>query len=195
MVDTFRSALRPALVMTLGFALLLCGAYPALITGLAQWALPRQANGSLLIRHGQIVGSELLAQGFASPAYFHPRPSAAGANGYDASASSGSNLGPASKVLADRIAKDASTLRNGTGQRVPADLVTTSASGLDPHITPEAALFQVARVAHARHLPEAQVAALVRKAVEEPLAGVLGAPRVNVLRLNLALDATATTGA
>jgi len=192
MLSTFASALRPSLVMTAGFALLLGGAYPALVTGAAQVLFPHQANGSLIVQGGTVIGSDLLAQGFASPRYFHPRPSAAGSAGYDASASSGSNLGPNSKVLAERIAKASAS---PDGKRVPPDLVTTSASGLDPHISPEAALYQVERVAAARHLAVAQVKTLVAAHIEAPLGSVLGEPRVNVLRLNLALDAAASKGA
>ena len=188
MLSTFASALRPSLVMTAGFALLLGGVYPALVTGAAQALFPAAAHGSLIEKNGTVIGSDLLAQGFASPRYFHPRPSAAGSAGYDASASSGSNLGPSSQALADRVTKDVASLTQD-GHRVPPDLVTTSASGLDPHISPEAALLQVDRVAAARHLPKARVEALVRSAIETPLAGVLGESRVNVLLLNLALDA------
>jgi len=195
MLSQVTSALRPAAVMTLGFALVLGAAYPALVTGVAQVAFPHAANGSLVTRGGTVIGSELLAQGFAAPGYFHPRPSAAGSAGYDASASSGSNLGPASAVLAERLAKDTAAPRNETGQKVPADLVTTSASGLDPHISPEAAFYQVDRVAKARGMATDRVAALVRAAVEMPLGGVLGEPRVNVLQLNLALDEAARKGA
>lgn len=192
MLKTFASALRPSLVMTAGFALLLGGVYPLLVTGLAQLAFPYQANGSLIKRDGQVIGSEWLAQGFAAPGYFHPRPSAAN---YDASASAGSNLGPSSQALADRVAKDSAALAAQNQQAVPPAMVTTSASGLDPHISPEAALYQVPRVAAARHLPAAQVEALVRAAIEPPLAGVLGENRVNVLKLNLALDAAGGKGA
>jgi potassium-transporting ATPase KdpC subunit len=195
MLSQVTSALRPAAVMTLGFALVLGAAYPALVTGVAQVAFPHAANGSLVTRDGTVIGSELLAQGFAAPGYFHPRPSAAGSAGYDASASSGSNLGPASAVLAERLAKDTAAPRNETGQKVPADLVTTSASGLDPHISPEAAFYQVDRVAKARGMATDRVAALVRAAVEMPLGGVLGEQRVNVLQLNLALDEAARKGA
>lgn len=195
MLSTFASALRPAAVMTAGFALLLSGAYPALVTGLGQLAFPKQANGSLIVRGGQVVGSDLLAQGFAAPGYFHPRPSAAGANGYDASASSGSNLGPASQSLADRIARDSAALASENHRAIPPALVTTSASGLDPHISPEAAFWQIPRVAAARHIPQARLEALVRACIETPMGGVLGEPRVNVLRLNLALDEAVHTGA
>lgn len=191
MLKTFASALRPSLVMTAGFALLLGGAYPLAITAAAQALFPHQANGSLIERHGQVIGSDLLAQGFAAPGYFHPRPSAAN---YDASASAGSNLGPASAVLAQRVAKDAAALRAQGYPDVPPAMVTTSASGLDPHISPEAALLQAPRVAQARHMPVERVEALVRAAVERPLAGVLGENRVNVLRLNLLLDAASRPG-
>jgi K+-transporting ATPase ATPase C chain len=192
MLSTFTSALRPALVMTAGFALLLGGAYPALVTGAAQVLFPHQANGSLIEKNGTIIGSDLLAQGFASPRYFHPRPSTAGSTGYDATASSGSNLGPNSKALAERLAKD---IASPDGKRVPPALVTTSASGLDPHISPEAAFYQVERVAAARQLAAAQIKDLVEGTIEKPLGGVLGEPRVNVLRLNLALDALSAKGA
>lgn len=195
MLSTFTAALRPACVMTIGFALLLGGAYPALITMTGQALFPHQANGSLITRNGQVIGSQLLAQGFSSPAYFHPRPSAAGTNGYDASASAGSNLGAASAVLAERIAKDHAALRAQSHQDVPPEMVTTSASGLDPHISPEAAFWQVPRVAAARHMRPAQVEALVKSSIETPLAGVLGVARVNVLRLNLALDEASPKGA
>lgn len=195
MLKNFASALRPALVMSFCFTLLLGGAYPLLVTAAAQLAFPYQSNGSLIERGGKVIGSEWLAQGFAAPGYFHPRPSAAGANGYDASASSGSNLGPSSKVLAERIAKDTAALRAQGYREVPPEMVTTSASGLDPHISPEAALLQVPRVAAARHMPVATVETLVRAAVETPMAGVLGENRVNVLKLNLALDAAGAKGA
>ena len=188
MLDDFTSAIRPALVLTLLFAALLGLAYPAVLTGAGQLAFPHQANGSLIRENGKVIGSELLGQGFASPRYFHSRPSAAGSTGYDAAASAGSNLGPASQALADRVAKDIVANRTAPAISVPADLVTTSASGLDPDISPEAALYQVDRVAGARGLRPAELRRLVQDHVERPLLGFLGEPRVNVLALNRALD-------
>lgn len=192
MFSDLRSAFRPALVLTLLFALLLGLAYPLALTGLGQAFFPRQANGSLVREGDRIIGAALIGQAFASDRYFHGRPSAAGANGYDAAASAGSNLGPASKALAERVRNDANALAAVTpGRPVPPDLVTTSASGLDPHISPEAALYQVDRVASARGLPAEQVRALVQAQVERPLLGFIGESRVNVLMLNRTLDRAA----
>jgi K+-transporting ATPase ATPase C chain len=185
----FRSALRPSLVMLVLFTILTGLAYPALILGIAQLVFPAQANGSLVRDGGKVVGSELIGQNFAAPKYFHGRPSAAG-KGYDGQASSGSNLGPTSKALIDRVRADVKAARaDGLTGDVPGDLLTTSASGLDPHISPASARVQIARVAKARGMTEPQVQAIVEGAVEAPLAGILGEPRVNVLLLNRQLDA------
>jgi K+-transporting ATPase ATPase C chain len=192
MLSDLKTAIRPALVLTLLFAALLGIAYPLALTGIGQMLFPSQANGSLIRDGGKVIGSELIGQEFASAGYFHGRPSAAGADGYDASASAGSNLGPASQALADRVRTDAAAFSETTpGPNVPPDLVTTSASGLDPHISPEAAFSQVERVAKARGLTAARVNALVTAAVEKPEMGFLGEPRVNVLQLNRALDRAA----
>ncbi len=187
MLKDFTSAIRPAIVLTLLLAALLDLAYPALITGVGQLAFPHQANGSLIEEDGKVIGSQLIAQGFAGERYFHPRPSAAGA-GYEANNSYGSNLGPTSQALHDRVAADVGKLRPSPDARLPADLVTTSASGLDPHISPEAAFLQIDRVATARQMNPAQVRALVEGRMETPLLGFLGEPRINVLMLNRALD-------
>jgi K+-transporting ATPase ATPase C chain len=187
MFTDLKTSLRPALVMTLLFALLLGLAYPLALTGLGQTIFPHQANGSLIEQDGRAIGSTLIGQAFTADRYFHPRPSAAG-KGYDGLASSGSNLGPASKALADRVAQDIRTNGTSPGRPVPSDLVTTSASGLDPHISPDATFYQVERVARARHLTAAQVHALVEDSVERPMLGFLGEPRVNVLEINRRLD-------
>jgi K+-transporting ATPase ATPase C chain len=174
MLSDLSQATRPALVLT-GLLFALTGlAYPAAITGLAQVAFPHQANGSLTSRDGRVIGSELIGQGFAAAGYFHPRLSAAG-KGYDPTQSGGSNLGPTSKTLIDRVTGDVHA-----NPGAPADLLTTSASGLDPEITPEAA---------------ASVHALVLDSTEAPLLWIIGTPRVNVLKLNLALDKLAGKGA
>ncbi|MEI9927762.1 MAG: potassium-transporting ATPase subunit KdpC [Sphingomonas sp.] len=187
MGNDFTSSLRPSIVMTLLFALLVGLAYPLALTGIGQLAFPGAANGSLVRERGIVVGSTVIGQAFASERYFHSRPSAAG-KGYDGLASSGSNLGPASQALADRVKGGLAAYPAAPGQSVPADLVTTSASGLDPDISPEAALFQVARVAKARGLAEARLRALVEQSIARPLLPFLGDAHVNLFLLNRQLD-------
>jgi len=188
------SEIRPAILITVILTVITGIAYPLAMTGIAQLAFPHQANGSLVVRGGQVIGSELIGQNFAADGYFHPRPSAAGANGYDASASSGSNLGPNDAGLLKRVGDAAQQLASqNPGAKIPADLVTTSGSGLDPHISPAAAELQVTRIAKARGLAEQKVRGLVRAHTEERQYGLLGEPRVNVLLLNLALDEVGKT--
>lgn len=177
--------------MTLATTLLLGIVYPLVVTGLAQWIFPRQANGELIHEHGELIGSKLIGQPFTSPEYFYSRPSAAGALGYDASVSGGSNLGPTNKVLIDRVASQVATLeKENPGVPVPIDLVTTSGSGLDPDISPAAAEFQIPRIARGRGMSQTDLRALVSRHTEARQFGFLGEPRVNVLELNLDLDAT-----
>jgi potassium-transporting ATPase KdpC subunit len=186
-----RKSLIVAIRFTIVTTILLGILYPLAVTGLAQLFMRDKANGSLIVQNGQVVGSALIAQGFASPKYFHPRPSVAG-NGYDATSSGASNYGPTNQKLIDRISGDVATWHKqdpGAKGDVPVGLITTSASGLDPDISPADALYQVPMVAGARHLPEAQVRQLVEQHIEGRQFGFLGEPTVNVLELNLALDA------
>jgi potassium-transporting ATPase KdpC subunit len=193
-----RTHLRPAIVLTLLLCLSTGVLYPAVVTGLAQLLFPWQAHGSLVTAHGRVVGSALIGQPFTRPEYFHPRPSAAG-QGYDATASGGSNKGPTDRTLADTLiagAVERAVEEDGAVRgRVPADMVTASASGLDPHISPANAELQVARVARARGIPADSLRALVRRHTEGRQFGVLGEPRVNVLLLNLAVDSLAPVAA
>jgi K+-transporting ATPase ATPase C chain len=182
--------LKPAILMTIVLTVLTGIIYPLAVTGAAQTIFHRQANGSLIERNGRVIGSELIGQNFTRPEYFHPRPSAAG-SGYDAANSGGSNLGPTNPALADRLTKDAAQFRKDnpdyTGP-IPSDAITTSASGLDPEITPANALAQSARVAKARGASPESVRDLVTSRILHRQLGVLGEPRVNVLALNMALD-------
>jgi potassium-transporting ATPase KdpC subunit len=186
-----RKQIRPAIAMTLVLCVVTGLIYPGVVTGLAQLLFPRQANGSLVTVQGRVVGSALIAQPFTQPYYFHPRPSAAG-NGYDPTASAGTNKGPTDAKLADTLIgpRVDSLVASGevTKGRVPSDMVTASGSGLDPHISPANAFAQVGRVARARNADSAAVLAFVNKHVEGRQFGFFGEPRVNVLLLNIALD-------
>lgn len=185
MKEHLKIALRFTIVTTIIFGLL----YPLSLTGLSLWLFPRQANGSLLIKDGAITGSTLIGQGFTADKYFHSRPSAAGA-GYDATASSASNLGPTNKQLTDRVQADVAKLQQeNPNQLIPADLVTASGSGLDPDISPASAKFQISRVARARSTTPGQVQSVVLNHLQKRQFGLFGEPRINVLELNLDLDA------
>jgi K+-transporting ATPase ATPase C chain len=183
--------IRPAIVLTVLLSAVTGLAYPLVITGAAQAAFPAQANGSRIERDGVIIGSDLIGQNFTQPGYFWPRPSATGPEPYNAAASTGSNIGPTGKALIERTAASVTAFGGGP---VPADGVTTSGSGLDPHITPQYVAFQVARVAEARGVDPAVVSHLVAGVADGPALGIFGEPRVNVLRLNLALDEAAPLG-
>jgi K+-transporting ATPase ATPase C chain len=187
-----RAEILVALRMTVVTLVLTGLLYPVAITGVAQVVFPYRAKGSLVTTpEGRVIGSELIAQGFTSPAYFQPRPSAAGTEGYDAANSSGSNLGPTSQKLRDRVAADVARLRAENPQApaaMPVELVTASGSGLDPHLSPEAVRWQAPRVAAARHAALADLEAMIDRRIEGRTWGFLGEPRVNVLRLNLDLD-------
>ena len=180
---------------TLATTVLLGIIYPLVVTGLAQLIFPQQANGELITQNGKLIGSRLIGQPFTQPGYFYSRPSAAGPAGYDPTASGGSNLGPTNKTLIDRVNASVKSLQpTNPDTPVPADLVTTSGSGLDPHISPAAAEFQVPRVARERSMSEQDLRALVQKHTEGRQFGFLGEPRVNVLELNLDLDSTHPSG-
>ena len=191
-MKTILSELRVAVTAVLSLAVVLCMAYPLAVWVLAQGLFPCEAGGSMVRRGGAIVGSALIAQNFSSPSYFHPRPSAAGEAGYDGASSGGTNLGPLSRKLVQsvRVRVDAYRAENGLppGQPVPADAVTASGSGLDPHISVENALLQAPRVAYHRGVDRPAVDRLIQANTEGRALGILGEPRVNVLKLNLALD-------
>jgi K+-transporting ATPase ATPase C chain len=184
MHSIWKTSIRFTVIATLLLGL----GYPLFVTGVAAVIFPHKANGSLILKDGQVIGSELLAQSFTAGKYFHPRPSAAG-NGYDATSSGGSNLAQSSKALVDRVQGSIDALaKENPGKPVPIDLVTTSASGLDPDITPDAAYYQIPRVAKARNLSEESVRKFIEQHITKRQLGLLGEPRVNVLKLNLDLD-------
>jgi K+-transporting ATPase ATPase C chain len=189
--------IKVSLLTMVSLLVILCGIYPVVVWGIAQVVFPGKANGSLIERQGKLVGSSLLAQSFESPHYFHPRPSAAGAIGYDGTSSGGSNLGPLSKSLVDQVEERIKKYREENNlpaeTAVPADAVTASGSGLDPHISLKNAHLQMARVAKARGLSDTELKKTIAAATDEPFLGFLGEPGVNVLELNLALDAMTMT--
>jgi K+-transporting ATPase ATPase C chain len=194
--------IRPAIIVLLALTLITGLVYPLAMTGIAEAIFPKQSQGSLIVRNGKVIGSELIGQSFMSDKYFHGRPSATTgsdpadpsktvAQPYNAANSMGSNLGPTNKALIDRVETDMAKLKaENPGAEVPIELVTTSASGLDPDISPSAAYFQMTRIAKARNMPEADVRSLIDRNIEKPFLGLIGEPRVNVLALNLALDGT-----
>ncbi len=191
MGSDFISGLRPALVLTLLLTVLTCGVYPLVVMGIGKVAFAHQAEGSLIVDNGVVTGSELIGQSFTTDRYFNSRPSAAG-KGYDPTSSSGSNLGPTSKALADRIKGDVALRRSqGIAGPIPADLVTASASGLDPDLSPTAVIVQIPRVARARKVAENDLRTLVEQNVQHPLLGFIGEDHVNLLALNRQLDALA----
>jgi potassium-transporting ATPase KdpC subunit len=191
-MKTFIRQLRISIIATVALGIILCGIYPLVVWGIAQIFFPHQANGSLIVRNGKVVGSELLAQNFTDAKYFHPRPSNAGETGYDASSSGGSNLGPTSKKLVQTVKERIEAYRAENGLSpdipIPADAVTASASGLDPHITLENARLQASRVARARGINEALILEKLHASLEARDLAILGDPRVNVMKLNLTLD-------
>ncbi len=198
-MKTILSEIRPAIVSTIIFAVVCCGLYPLAVTGISKVAFAKKADGSLILdKNGTVIGSELLGQNFTGEGYFHPRPSVAGATGYDAASSSGSNLGPTSQKLADLIKERVAAYRTTNGlaetQVIPADAVTASGSGLDPHISCTNAALQVARVAKARSLSAEKIQELITANTDKADLGVLGDEGVNVLKLNLALNAAVSAG-
>lgn len=181
--------LRPAFILVLIMTVITGFAYPLTITGIAQFTMSGRANGSLIVKDGQVVGSALIGQRFTRPNYFHPRPSAAG-DGYEADKSGASNLAPSNRVLVQTVIERTNLLRAEIGERrIPLSAVTSSGSGLDPHISPQTAFAQASRVARTRNMPESDVWQLIRSHIEDRTFTILGEPRVNVLQLNLALDA------
>lgn len=190
-MNTLKQTIRPAFVLLLAFTVLLGGIYPALVTGIAQGVFPHQANGSLILKDGKVVGSELIGQQFSKPEYFWGRLSATGPVPYNAAVSSGSNLGPNNTALMDNVKARIAALKETdptNNTPIPVDLVSASGSGLDPHISIAAAQYQAGRVAAARNLPAAEVETLIKQYTDERLFGLLGETVVNVLELNLALD-------